>query len=60
MAAGGTIAYAEGLGQIAENLLEIEPTVLLTVPRMLEAVYSRVMRTVESSSRFKRRFLRPR
>ncbi|HXR24319.1 MAG TPA: long-chain fatty acid--CoA ligase [Candidatus Binataceae bacterium] len=55
MAAGGTIAYAEGLGQIAENLLEIEPTVLLTVPRMLEAVYSRIMRTVESSSRFKRR-----
>jgi long-chain acyl-CoA synthetase len=54
MAAGGTIAYAEGLGQIAENLLEIEPTVLLTVPRMLEAVYSRIMRTVESSSRFKR------
>ena len=58
MAAGGTIAYAEGLGQIAENLLEIEPTVLLTVPRMLEAVYSRIMRTVESSSRFKRRLFK--
>ncbi len=54
MAAGGTIAYAEGLGKIAENLLEIEPTVLLTVPRMLEAVYTRIMRTVESSSRFER------
>lgn len=58
MAAGGTIAYAEGLGQIAENLLEIEPTVLLTVPRMLEAIYSRIMRTVESSSRFKRKLFR--
>jgi long-chain acyl-CoA synthetase len=55
VAAGGTIAYAEGLGQIAENLLEVEPTVLLTVPRMLEVVYSRIMRTVEASSRFKRR-----
>jgi long-chain acyl-CoA synthetase len=53
MAAGGRIAYAEGLGQIAQNLLEIEPTVLLVVPRLLEAVHSRIMRTVESSSGFK-------
>jgi len=49
MLAGGTIAYAEGLGQIAHNLLEIEPTVLLTVPRLLEVIYSRIMRTIESS-----------
>lgn len=55
MAAGGTIAYAEGLGQIAQNLLEIEPTVVLAVPRLLEAVYSRIMRNVEASSGFKRR-----
>jgi long-chain acyl-CoA synthetase len=50
MLAGGTIAYAEGLGQIAADLLEVEPTVLLTVPRLLEVIYSRIMRTVESSS----------
>jgi len=46
MLGGGTIAYAEGLGQIAQNLLEINPTVVLTVPRLLEVVYARVMRTV--------------
>src|SRR5208282_53810 len=34
--AGGTIAFAESLGQIASNLTEVEPTVVLTVPRMLE------------------------
>lgn len=49
VAAGGTIAYAEGLGQIAQNLLEIEPTVVLTVPRLLEVIHGRVMRMVESS-----------
>jgi long-chain acyl-CoA synthetase len=49
IAAGGTIAYAEGLGQLAQNLLEVEPTVVLTVPRVLEVVYDRVMRTVEAS-----------
>jgi long-chain acyl-CoA synthetase len=50
MIGGGTIAYAEGLAQIAQNLLEIQPTVLLTVPRLLEVIYSRVMRTVEAGS----------
>jgi long-chain acyl-CoA synthetase len=49
MMGGGTIAFAEGLGQIASNLQEVEPTVVLTVPRLLEAIHSRVMRTVESS-----------
>jgi long-chain acyl-CoA synthetase len=52
--AGGTIAYAEGLGQIAQNLLEIRPTVVLTVPRLLEVIHSRVMRTVETGSPIKR------
>jgi long-chain acyl-CoA synthetase len=58
MLGGGTIAYAEGLGQIAANLLEVEPTVVLTVPRVLEAVYGRVMRTVESSSPGRQRIFR--
>ncbi len=58
MLGGGTIAYAEGLGQIAANLLEVEPTVVLTVPRLLEAIYSRVMRTVESSPPRRQRIFR--
>jgi long-chain acyl-CoA synthetase len=55
MLAGGTISYAEGLTRIADNLLEVEPTVVLTVPRLLEAIYSRVMRTVDSSSKIQQR-----
>ncbi len=50
MLGGGIIAYAEGLAQLAQNLLEIQPTVLLTVPRLLEVIYGRVMRTVEAGS----------
>jgi long-chain acyl-CoA synthetase len=53
--AGGTIAYAEGLGQIASNLVEINPTVVLTVPRLLEVIYGRVMKTVESSPAIRQR-----
>ncbi|HVN27848.1 MAG TPA: long-chain fatty acid--CoA ligase [Candidatus Binataceae bacterium] len=46
---GGEIAYAEGLTQIPANLQEIKPTLLLVVPRLLEAIYDRVQRTVRSS-----------
>jgi long-chain acyl-CoA synthetase len=58
MIAGGTIAYAEGLTQIAQNLLEVEPTVVLTVPRMLDVIYSRIMRTVEAGSPLRRKLFR--
>jgi long-chain acyl-CoA synthetase len=54
MTGGGMIAYAEGLTQIPQNLLEVEPTVVLTVPRLLEAIYNRIMRTVEASSPLRR------
>jgi long-chain acyl-CoA synthetase len=58
MMGGGTIAYAEGLASIAPNLLEIRPTVVLAVPRLLEAIYSRVMRTVETGSPVRRAIFR--
>ena len=58
MVAGGAIAYAEGLGQIAQNLLEIEPTIVLTVPRLLEVIYARVMRTVEASPPLRQKIFR--
>jgi long-chain acyl-CoA synthetase len=56
--AGGTIAFAESLGQIASNLTEVQPTVVLTVPRLLEAIHSRVMRTVESSPPIRQQLFR--
>jgi long-chain acyl-CoA synthetase len=56
--AGGTIAFAESLGQIASNLTEVEPTVVLTVPRLLEVIHSRVMRTVEASPPIRQRLFK--
>ena len=58
MIAGGTIAYAEGLASIASNLLEIQPTIVLTVPRLLEVIYGRVMATVKSGSPLRQRLFR--
>jgi long-chain acyl-CoA synthetase len=56
--AGGTVAYAEGLTQIAQNLLEVNPTILLTVPRLLEVIHGRILRTIESSSALRQRIFR--
>ena len=58
MMAGGTIAFAESLGQIGANLQEVEPTVVLTVPRLLEVIHSRVIRTVEASPPLRQRLFR--
>ena len=56
--AGGTIAYAEGLASIAANLLEVNPTVVLTVPRLLEVIYGRVTKTVQSQPGYRQAMFR--
>ena len=40
---GISIYYAENVATIAENLREVHPTVLSTVPRLLEKVYDKII-----------------
>jgi len=40
MACGSTVAYAESTETVSDNLLEIHPTVVTTVPRLFERIYS--------------------
>jgi long-chain acyl-CoA synthetase len=54
---GGTIAYAEGIDKIQQNLLEIRPTVLITVPRLLEKVYAKVQEQLQALPALPRRVL---
>lgn len=42
---GFTIYYAEGMETIAENLKEVKPALFVTVPRLLERVYEKIMNT---------------
>lgn len=44
---GACIAFCEGLTRLVRNMQEVEPTVFVTVPLMLEKVHARIMRTVE-------------
>jgi long-chain acyl-CoA synthetase len=52
---GCSIAYAENVETVAHNLLEIRPQIMVSVPRVFEKIYSRVMDSVLSSSGLKRK-----
>jgi long-chain acyl-CoA synthetase len=43
MYSGFTMAFAEGLDRIRQNLTEIKPTFMIAVPRIFEKVYSAIM-----------------
>lgn len=42
MMAGAEVAYARSVQQLAEDLLAVKPTVLISVPRIYERVYSKI------------------
>jgi len=50
--AGATIIYARSIPQLAEDLLEQKPSVLISVPRIYERIYNRVQDQLKSKSRF--------
>jgi long-chain acyl-CoA synthetase len=52
---GCSIAYAENAETVAHNLLEIRPQIMVSVPRVFEKIYSRVIDNVMSGSGLKRR-----
>ena len=51
---GVSIAYPESLDTLAQNLLEVRPTMMAVVPRVLEKVHERVMERVRQARSFMR------
>ena len=49
-ASGGTIYYAESIEKVATNLMEVNPTIVTSVPRLFERIYSRIIKNVEKQS----------
>ena len=45
---GGTIAYAESIEKLVANMGEVRPTVLISVPRIYEKVYAKVLSSASS------------
>lgn len=52
---GATIAYAESIDTVSQNLAEIRPTICCAVPRLFEKIYSRLVRNMDTASPIKRR-----
>ena len=52
---GCSIAYAESLEKMAQNLQEVRPTVLIAVPRVFEKFHSRITENVEREEGFKKK-----
>lgn len=50
---GAKIAYAESPFTVAQNMQEVCPTVMLSVPRLYETMNDRILRAVESGSALK-------
>jgi long-chain acyl-CoA synthetase len=55
LSCGATIAYAESIETVAENMLEIKPTIVVAVPRLFERIYNRIARMVEKDNATKRK-----
>jgi len=47
MAGGAEIFFAESVDTVAKNMQEINPTIVVSVPRLFEKIYSLVMKNVK-------------
>jgi long-chain acyl-CoA synthetase len=52
---GVSVYYAENMGTIADNIREVSPEILTTVPRLLEKVYDKIMAKGTKLKGFKRK-----
>ncbi|MGB2867057.1 MAG: long-chain fatty acid--CoA ligase [Bacteroidota bacterium] len=55
MACGATVAYAESIETVRDNLLEVHPTIVTTVPRLFERIQSRLMKQVDGGPAVRRK-----
>lgn len=55
LAAGCSIYYAESIEKVPENLREVRPTLCISVPRLYEKMYDRVLQGVKEAGGLKQR-----
>ncbi|UHD17368.1 AMP-dependent synthetase/ligase [Thiocapsa bogorovii] len=53
--AGSSVTFARSIPQLAEDLLQIQPTVMIAVPRIFERVHAKLRERLDGESPLKRR-----
>jgi len=48
MMAGATVAYARSIPELAEDLLNVQPTIMVAVPRIFERIYNGLMTKISA------------
>jgi len=57
LAAGASVAYAENMETIPQNMLEVRPTIMLGVPRFFEKLYARIQEGIRQMPPSKQRLI---
>jgi len=55
MMAGATVAYARSIALLAEDLLTVRPTILISVPRIFERIYAKLCAQLDEKPPLARR-----
>jgi long-chain acyl-CoA synthetase len=55
---GATIAYAESVEKVPQDMMEVRPTLMFSVPRLYEKIYARVHERVAADSPLRQRVFR--
>jgi len=54
IAGGSEIFYAESVDTVAKNMIEVQPTIVVSVPRLFEKIYNLIFKNVEKGSQLKK------
>lgn len=55
---GAAVAHARSINDLAEDLVNVRPTILVSVPRIFERVYNKISTQLEQKSSFARNLFR--
>ena len=54
---GAQIYYAEALGKLSQNIVEVRPTIMIAIPRFYESIRGRILRDAQKGGGLKRKLL---
>jgi len=52
MMAASKVVYARSIDKLAEDLIDIQPTILVTVPRIFERIYNKIQLQLQNKPKF--------